>query len=83
MLICICPEQDKTEVKLLNADLLKSKMALRGETQAVLARGIGMSLSRLNAKIKGWHGAEFTEADRVKIAARYDLTEEEVQSIFF
>ena len=47
----------------MNKLLLKSHMAKKGETQAVLAEVMGLSLSRLNAKINGTRGAEFTQTE--------------------
>lgn len=66
-----------------NAKLLRSKMVLFGDRQEDLARAIGLSLSRLNAKINSTGGAEFklTEIHAIKI--RYQLTNEELVNIFF
>lgn len=62
---------------------LESKMALKGDTQSSLATGIGLSRSRLNAKINGKNGAEFSRSEMVKIQERYQLSPEEAGDIFF
>ena len=60
-----------------------SKMKLFGDTQQILADALGMSLSRLNAKINETDGAEFTQSEITAIKIRYHLTAEEVDLIFF
>ena len=60
-----------------------SKMKLFGDTQEVLAKALGISLSRLNAKINETDGAEFTQSEITFIKIRYHLTAEEVDAIFF
>ena len=60
-----------------------SKMKLFGDTQPILAEALGMSLSRLNAKINETDGAEFTQSEITAIKIRYHLTAEEVDAIFF
>lgn len=67
----------------MNKLLLKSHMARRGETQAHLADAMGLSLSRLNAKINGTAGAEFTQTEIAFISERYRLSAGETMKIFF
>lgn len=67
----------------MNKFLLKSHMAKKGETQAVLAEAMGISLSRLNAKINGTSGAEFTQTEISFISERYKLSASETMKIFF
>lgn len=63
--------------------MLLSKLVLFGDKQADLAEYIGLSPQRLNAKLNGTDGAEFTRPEIAKIIKRYDLTAEEVMLIFF
>ena len=58
-------------------------MKLHGETQEDLAKWIGISLSRLNAKLNGTGGAEFSQTEIARIKEKYNLTDEEVILIFF
>ena len=67
----------------MNKLLLKSHMAKRWDTQAVLAEAMGLSLSRLNAKINGTGGAEFTQTEIAFISERYKLSGSETMRIFF
>jgi hypothetical protein len=60
-----------------------SKMKLFGDTQSSLAEALGLSLSRLNAKINETDGAEFVQSEILFIKIRYHLTPEEVDQIFF
>lgn len=54
-----------------------------GDTQKILAKFIGISLQRFNAKINENGGAEFTQGEIRKIKERYNLTPEDVDTIFF
>lgn len=63
--------------------LLKSKMVEFGDTQATLAAAIGISLSRLNAKINGTEGAEFSLGEVRSIQKRYHLDAQQTSDIFF
>lgn len=67
----------------VNKCLLKSHLARLGDTQADLAEEMGISLSRLNAKINETGGAEFTQTEISFIAKRYGLTAKETMRIFF
>lgn len=67
----------------MNKNLLSSKMKLFDDTQETLANVIGISLSRLNAKINETGGAEFTQSEIQIIKQRYSLTNDEVIEIFF
>ena len=51
--------------------------------QEDLAKAIGISLQRLNAKINETGGAEFTQGEIQGIKERYKLTPDEVDNIFF
>ena len=67
----------------MNKNLLRSHMAKHGDTQAVLAEAMGISLSRLNAKINQAGGAEFTQTEMAFIADRYGMTPKDINHIFF
>lgn len=66
----------------MNTRKLKSKMVLYGDSQSDLAKALGISLSRLNAKING-NNADFRQNEILFICERYDLSSEEVNEIFF
>lgn len=67
----------------MNKNLLKSKMALHGDTNGDLAAAIGISKQRFSAKINETGGAEFTQGEIQNISDRYSLTSDEIQKIFF
>ena len=58
-------------------------MKLHGDTNASLAKAIGISPQRLSAKINETGGAEFVQGEIEKIKDRYNLTPDEVNDIFF
>jgi hypothetical protein len=67
----------------MKKNILESKMKLHGDIQSDLAKAIGISLPRFNAKLNGTDGAEFTQGEIQKVKERYNLTSEEVDEIFF
>lgn len=67
----------------MNKNMFVSKMKLFGDTQSILAELLGMSLSRLNAKINEIDGAEFWQSEIKFFRDRWHLTAEEVDQIFF
>jgi len=67
----------------MNTALLKACMARNKDTQAKLAKDMGLSLSRLNAKINEASGAEFTQSEIAFCVKRYCLSNEEAMAIFF
>ncbi len=67
----------------MDTNMFKSKMKLHGDTNAVLAEAIGLSAQRLSAKINETKGAEFTQGEIQRIKERYNLTNDEVDNIFF
>lgn len=67
----------------MNANILRSKMKLFGDTNASLADAIGCSAQRLSAKINETNGAEFNQGEIKAIKERYNLSHEEVDAIFF
>ncbi len=66
----------------MDEKLLRSAMIKHGDTQSMLAEAMGISLSRLNAKINN-NGAEFKQTEIMFIKQRYKLTAKEVNEIFF
>ena len=68
---------------MLNKNLFVSKMKLYGDTQQMLGEHLGLSTQRVNAKINGTDGAEFTQGEIAKIKEKYNLADEEVIAIFF
>ena len=68
---------------MINKNLLASFMAKHGETQRDLSNALGISLSRLNAKINTWHGADFTQAEVDFVMHRYGMTKKEAGEIFY
>ena len=67
----------------MNKNMFVSKMKLFGDTQESLALALGISLSRLNAKINETDGAEFKQSEIKFIRNRWKLTPDEVDQIFF
>lgn len=67
----------------MNKNMFVSKMKLFGDTQEVLATALGISLSRLNAKINETDGAEFKQSEITFFIVRWHLIPEEVVQIFF
>ena len=65
----------------MNKALLRSFMIKYGDTQAVLAEAMGLSVSCLNAKING--KSDFLQNEIGFIKDRYHLTAYDVDSIFF
>ncbi len=67
----------------MDKNLLRAYMAEHGDTQTQLAEAMGISLSRLNAKINGTRGAEFSQSEIQFIANRYQMKAKEVSAVFF
>lgn len=65
----------------MNKNLLKSKMALFGDTGAILAEYLGISQNTFSLKLNG--DAVFTQPEIQKIKEKYKLTSEEIDQIFF
>ena len=66
----------------MNKNLLNSVMAKNGDTQSDLAKLLGLSLSRVNAKINEKE-AQFTQTEIAAIKKHYGLSATDVDSIFF
>jgi len=67
----------------MNAQLLKGIIKIYDGSQAVLAKAMGISHSRLNAKINERNGAEFSLGEIVFIRDRYNLSKTQLTDIFF
>ncbi len=67
----------------MNKRKLNAVMQLHGESQQTLAEYLQMSLSRLNAKINEYRGAQFRQNEIAAIQEHYNLSAEEVNEIFF
>lgn len=67
----------------MNKALLASYMVRHGDTQKTLSDAMGLSLSRLNAKINHTNRADFRQNEIAFIASRYELTADEINLIFF
>lgn len=68
---------------MLNKALLMSVLVKNGDTQETLADAMGISLSRLNAKINQRDGADFTRAEILFMVNRYGLSPDMTMEIFF
>lgn len=66
-----------------NKELLKSKMALHGDTVLSLAEKLGLSRVYLNQLINNTGGREFGQSQIKAIIDIYNLTPDEVIQIFF
>lgn len=67
----------------MQKSLLAAHMAKHEDTQGALAKALGLSLSRLNAKLNGARGAAFTQSEIAFIVARYNLSNDDACEIFF
>lgn len=66
----------------MNKALLRSIMALRGDTNRDLAKLLNKSEQTISAKLNE-NGTEFKQGEIALIKERYDLTPEQVEAIFF
>lgn len=67
----------------MNSQALRRKMAEIGVTQGEMASKIGLSLSRFNAKLNGWRGAEFTLHEIKIMRQLLELDSTATEFIFF
>lgn len=67
----------------MNGDLLKGEIRAKAMTQEDVARNIGVSLSRFNAKLNNTNGAEFSLGEVRAIKDLLGLTSDKVDLIFF
>lgn len=66
----------------MNKQALKGLIVINDGKQEVLAAAMGMSLSRLNAKINETD-TEFTKSEIEFIRDRYKMSRKQVMDIFF
>lgn len=66
----------------MNKKLLRSIMALHGETYSDLADLLGISYQSISDKINE-NGTEFKQGEIAEIRQHYNLTAEQVTNIFF
>lgn len=65
----------------MDINLLRSKMALKGDTQADLAAALEITPQALSTKMT--QSYDFKQREISAIAKRYDLTGDEIKQIFF
>lgn len=66
----------------MNKELLRSIMALHGETNKDLAKLLGISEQSVSGKINETN-TEFKQGEITKIRQHYNLSAEQVTNIFF
>ena len=67
----------------MNTNMLKGKMMEQGMTQEEVAKKIGISLSRFNAKLNETGGAEFSLGELKSLVELFRLTPKQLDQIFF
>lgn len=67
----------------MNINLLKGKMREKGMTQEAVAKDMGVSLSRFNAKLNQRKGAEFSLGEVQTLRRMLGLTAKQTDQIFF
>lgn len=67
----------------MNKEEFKAEMYRNGDNQGTLAKAMGISRVRLNAKINERGEASFTQPEIAFIRSRYNLTSERIDIIFF
>ncbi len=67
----------------MNKDKLLAIIKEYGETQGDLAETIGLSRTRLSAKIHSKQNAVFTQPEIAEIKRHYHLSNNQVNEIFF
>lgn len=66
----------------MNAPKLRSIMVLHGDTNKDLAEYLGITEQSVSNKINE-NGTEFKQGEIAKIRKKYNLSAEDVESIFF
>ena len=77
-----CEDTERREAN-LNKKKLVGVMYEHGDTQAALAEYLGISKSRLNAKLNETNGAEFTQREIKSISEKYAMSADQICEIFF
>ena len=67
----------------MNKNELLAKMALHGDTGGALSDYLGISRGTFSLKINEKDGAEFTQKEIMMIKDKYNLSAQEVDTIFF
>ena len=70
-------------VELMNVGKLLGIIKEFGDRQEDLANAIGLSRTRLSAKLHGKNNASFNQPEIAAIKKRYSLTSEQIDDIFF
>lgn len=65
----------------MNANLLRSKMALHGDMQVDLAKELNITAMGLSNKMN--QKTDFKQSEIDFISKKYDLTADEIKEIFF
>lgn len=68
---------------MVNVNEFRAQMARHGDTNGMLATALGKSQPTLSSKINGKRNQFFTQPEIQKIIDRYNLTPDEVMTIFF
>lgn len=82
VIICVSSEDTLQKGDYMNKNMLVGVMKTNGDTQATLSQAIGLSPQRLNAKINATN-ADFTANEIRMIKARYRLSGDDIDQIFF
>ena len=67
----------------MKTSLLLSIVKMHGDTQEDLAVAIGISRTRLSAKLHERNGASFTQPEIAAIKKRYSMSDETLNEVFF
>ncbi len=67
----------------MKTSLLLSIVKMHGDTQEDLAIAIGISRTRLSAKLHARNGASFTQPEIAAIKKRYSMSDETLNEVFF
>lgn len=67
----------------MNKKLFRATMALNGDTYEKLAEVLGINTSTLSKKVNEHSGIGFTQPEIIIIKKRYNLSADQIDSIFF
>lgn len=67
----------------MNTAELKVEMLRNGDKNSDLASALGISESRVSAKVNAWENAKFTDEEKIIIKNRYSLSEKRFMEIFY
>lgn len=74
---------EERRAMVMDKKLLRAKMIAFGDTSETLATFLGINKSSLSAKMNCYRGANFTQKEISAIIGKYNLTAEDISSIFF